>query len=389
MHYFTGALTLTDLDNIYDYTFADDHAFGGHRHAAWELNAVLDGQLQVTDESRVILLRGGDALLLEPERFHRNCVRRGASAVLVVLQFYTDDLPRCGEARRFRIPPSAALVMQALRAEYAGFCARTGGTLRESADCPAVLRQLSETFLAMTVADEVPPYYGHDRLAETYRAAVEYMTRHIAEPLTTQALARACCVSPSTLKSAFARCAGQGAMHYLAELRLRRAKQLLRSGRSVQSTAAALGYSSPSYFSQAISAATGELVAPDGNGTTQGTVKLDFISGKWIYSTTIAHTTGANGCSFKDVTCDSSIGAAAKLLLQALAMLPDAALTGDGIDATYGGDYFYINNAEAERCLIRGGGWYDGGRAGVFDSGLVSPRSSASGNVGGRSAFYE
>ena len=68
MHYFTGALTLTDLDNIYDYTFADDHAFGGHRHAAWELNAVLDGQLQVTDESRVILLRGGDALLLEPER---------------------------------------------------------------------------------------------------------------------------------------------------------------------------------------------------------------------------------------------------------------------------------------------------------------------------------
>ena len=104
MHYFTGALTLTDLDNIYDYTFADDHAFGGHRHAAWELNAVLDGQLQVTDESRVILLRGGDALLIEPERFHRNCVRRGASAVLVVLQFYTDDLPRCGgsESRRRR-----------------------------------------------------------------------------------------------------------------------------------------------------------------------------------------------------------------------------------------------------------------------------------------------
>lgn len=58
---------------------------------------------------------------------------------------------------------------------------------------------------------------------------------------------------------------------------------------------------------KAISAATGELVAPDGNGTTQGTVKLDFISGKWTYSTTIANTTGANGCSFKDVTCDSSI----------------------------------------------------------------------------------
>ena len=142
-------------------------------------------------------------------------------------------------------------------------------------------------------------------------------------------------------------------------------------------------------LSAALGAATGELVAPDGNGTTQGTVKLDFISGKWTYSTTIAHTIDGNGCSFKDVTCDSSIGAAAKLLLQALAMLPDAALTGDGIDATYGGDYFYINNAEAERCLVRGGGWNDGGGAGVFDSNLSNPRSNASGYVGGRSAFYE
>ena len=70
-------------------------------------------------------------------------------------------------------------------------------------------------------------------------------------------------------------------------------------------------------------------------------------------------------------------------------MLPDAALTGDGIDATYGGDYFYINNAEAERCMFRGGSWYYGGRAGVFSSGLGAPRSYALGNFGGRSAFYE
>ena len=70
-------------------------------------------------------------------------------------------------------------------------------------------------------------------------------------------------------------------------------------------------------------------------------------------------------------------------------MLPDAALTGDGIDATYGGDYFYINNAEDERCVVRGGRWDDGGLAGVFRSSLGSPRSHANGDFGGRSAFYE
>ena len=48
-----------------------------------------------------------------------------------------------------------------------------------------------------------------------------------------------------------------------------------------------------------------------------------------------------------------------------------------------------INNAEAERCLIRGGYWGNGGIAGVFVSNLYDPRSGAGGDIGGRSAFYE
>lgn len=138
---------------------------------------------------------------------------------------------------------------------------------------------------------------------------------------------------------------------------------------------------------KAIKASDGSLVTPDGSGTTQGTVKLDYISNVWTYSTTIAHTTGSFNCQFKNVTCDASIGDAAKVLLQALAMLPDASLTGDDIDANYGGDYFYANNGEAERCLIRGGNWYSGAFAGVFFSSLNSPRSYSFDSIGGRSAY--
>lgn len=139
---------------------------------------------------------------------------------------------------------------------------------------------------------------------------------------------------------------------------------------------------------KAINAATGELVTPDGNGTTQGTVKLDNINGKWVYSTTIAHERKAGvGCYFKELTADASIGSAAKLLLQSLAMLPDLTLTGEGIDVTYGNDWFYVNNVEAERCLIRGGRWNYGGYAGVFYSTLNDGRGNSSSRIGGRSAF--
>lgn len=131
------------------------------------------------------------------------------------------------------------------------------------------------------------------------------------------------------------------------------------------------------------------FVMPDGNGTTQGTVKLDFINSKWTYSTTIAHTTTASGCTFASVTADASIGDQAKLLLMALTMLPDTGLAGDGIAADYNGDYFYINNAEAERCLRRGGAWSSVGYAGVFYSDLDHARSYSSGYLGGRSAFID
>lgn len=141
---------------------------------------------------------------------------------------------------------------------------------------------------------------------------------------------------------------------------------------------------------KAINAATGALVTPNGSGTTSGTVKLDYISGHWVFSTSITNASDESRYArFDATTCDTTIGAAAKLLLQTLALLPDTALTGDGIDATYGADGFWANNGAAERLAFRGGNWASGSDAGVFGVSLVYPRSGVYWSVGGRSAFVE
>ena len=130
-------------------------------------------------------------------------------------------------------------------------------------------------------------------------------------------------------------------------------------------------------------------IEPDGNGTTSGSVKLDYVSSKWKYSTGITSSSDSSrNCAFKDITADSTIGDAAKLLLMALALLPDTALTGGDIDTTYGGDVFYANNAADERCLCRGGSWHYGVAYGVFCAYLSNPRSSSDAVLGGRSASY-
>lgn len=140
---------------------------------------------------------------------------------------------------------------------------------------------------------------------------------------------------------------------------------------------------------KAVNAADGTLVTPDGSGTTAGTLKMDWRTNKWVFATTVnAETTGDHSCLFKDLTVDTGVGDAAKLLLQSLALLPDAALTGDKIDASYGGDYFWHDNTQAERLPIRGGSWNNGSTHGVFNL-YGDVRSFAYWDVGGRCAFVK
>jgi len=136
----------------------------------------------------------------------------------------------------------------------------------------------------------------------------------------------------------------------------------------------------------AINAATGELMTPDGSGTTSGSVKIDWVSSHARYVSTIT-TQEATGrsCTFESVDCDSTIGDDTKLLLQALALLKY-----DDTSGAYNGDYFYFNNGEAERGFRCGGVWDGGATAGVFDvNGGSSFRSASLTIIGFRSAFVE
>ena len=135
----------------------------------------------------------------------------------------------------------------------------------------------------------------------------------------------------------------------------------------------------------AINGSSGALITPNGSGTTSGSIKMATVSSKCQYSTTMSgQSTSGVGCNFEDVSCDSSIGADAKLLLQALGMLKYDTTAG-----AYEGDYFYWNNGEDERCFFRGGRWDDGAWAGVFDSRGSNPRSFSNCGIGFRSAYVK
>ncbi|MBO5863424.1 MAG: SUMF1/EgtB/PvdO family nonheme iron enzyme [Paludibacteraceae bacterium] len=141
---------------------------------------------------------------------------------------------------------------------------------------------------------------------------------------------------------------------------------------------------------RAINAADGTLVEPeckttDTAGKTSGsTVKLDFVSNAWKYSTNITNAvTEGYTCNFGAVTCDGSIGDAAKVILRALALLPDLV-----VDASvYEDDTFYCINGEAERCIYRGGISVSAAASGIFNLSGGNSRSAALSTLGFRAAY--
>lgn len=141
---------------------------------------------------------------------------------------------------------------------------------------------------------------------------------------------------------------------------------------------------------KAINAADGALVDPESKTTDSSahvsgkTVKLDYVNNKWTYSTSITNAKDeGRGCAFYQVAADSSIGDAAKVMLRALALLPDSDVTTD----VYEGDYMWWNNGVAERCVYRGGRWSSGAYAGVFALSGDASRGNVNTGVGFRAAY--
>lgn len=135
---------------------------------------------------------------------------------------------------------------------------------------------------------------------------------------------------------------------------------------------------------KAIDAATGNLITPDGTGTTTGSVKMDWVSSKLQYNTTITDASpGEHYCQFKDINCSANIDDSAKAVLIALGMHPRSTT----LCTTYGRCYF--NNKEDERFFARGGNSHSSSSYSFPSFYGNRPRSSQGTSRGFRAAYIK
>jgi hypothetical protein len=134
---------------------------------------------------------------------------------------------------------------------------------------------------------------------------------------------------------------------------------------------------------KAISCVDGSFITPDGKGTTANSVKIDIVGGKLQWAKTITHK-NADGdwpsCTFGSITCSADIGANAKLLLQALGMMPYSS------SDLCVGHTCWFRNSDEERAFFSGCSWNNPSNGlGSFNGN--NPRSNVDDDIGFRAAL--
>lgn len=132
---------------------------------------------------------------------------------------------------------------------------------------------------------------------------------------------------------------------------------------------------------KAIDGTTGELITPDGSGTTQNSLKLDFEDSKWHWVTEAITNKGSYTNLYSALSASETVCAKAIELLYALALLP---YDGD----SYGGGQCYLDTTLSEALFSSGGAAGSAG-SGVFRRAISSTRKGTGHNLGFRSAYYE
>ncbi len=229
----------------FHYHHPSSYVFYGHRHAEWELNAVLSGCMEITAEDNVERLFSTEAVLIRGNDLHQNRVIGNSGAEMLVIHFTPDAFDTCDDGL-YKLSADALALINLLINE-----AERGGIYdSEVKDVSENTKKLLDLLLCeLARGEKAGKSYG-DKDSEAYRCAVEFMKQNIDRSLDIEAVARACGVCKTTIKKVFSYYTGMGCMQFFGEMKLKRAKKLIESGFSCADAADKLGFSSLAYFSK-------------------------------------------------------------------------------------------------------------------------------------------
>ncbi len=268
---------VTSLINVAYYNFSENFEFAGESHDFWELSYIERGQMVIEQDEKRYLLKSGEIIFCKPNVFHRCWVWQGENASVLTLAFEVKGVDMKVFEKNIAILNSderqcVAAIIREAKSTYANFYAQPASAISMDKlnDTPYGSEQIicnrleelmisafrgNRSILAESRIITAEPSQTQTNLSHR---VIAYMNEHISEKITLDELAKSNYISVSTLKRVFAKQMGCSVISYLNDLRIEKAKDLLRrQNYSISTVAEKTGFASVHYFSSVFKKYTG------------------------------------------------------------------------------------------------------------------------------------
>ncbi|MBQ4109735.1 MAG: helix-turn-helix transcriptional regulator [Clostridia bacterium] len=264
MHRITpeNLIHITGIYTVYDAVFSEDYYFDGERHNFWELIYVKKGKCGVTADDTANILSSGQAMLIAPDKFHKNWTDNENAEVMIfsfsatghILNSCTSGIYIFSE----EMQQIASMLMNTGK-KWLKLSADDNILFEENKNIPSGTSQIFADFLEILILKmlEQTPLKQKNTSTQLFSDAVNYMQENITQSISLEDVAKALSVSKSTLKQMFKKYTGIGIKQYFNDMKIEYAKVLLKEKHTASEVSAMLSYSSQNYFSTAFKKHTG------------------------------------------------------------------------------------------------------------------------------------
>lgn len=244
--------------------FENGYYFNGEMHNFWELVYVTEGNLCVSEDSRVYELTKGDIIFHKPMEFHKIWVEKSQSARAIIISFESNDenitelshgVYKLDAERQNSFEEIYTMLEEKFKLNF--YVRR-----KDEPDIVAekiAFMQFEIFLLSLLSSQNDKRCRQYNVSAMNYKTIIDTMNENISKNLSIDELAALCNLSVSNLKKIFAKYAGGGVMKHFNRLKIKRAMRLLRIGLSVSEVSYQLGFSSQNYFAVVFRRETGML----------------------------------------------------------------------------------------------------------------------------------
>lgn len=275
----TREIVIDSIITVHYFEYMKDFVFKGESHDFWEFLYVDKGTVSVRSDEHWLTLNTGDIIFHKPNEFH--AIRSiGKNSPNLVVMSFTSSSP----AMRFFENNSGTLekdersiISMLMREAKETFSTPLHIPSVEQVlirpETPFASQQLIQLYLELFLI----MYYRHhsgsslERVPITkdtpeketakttrFQEVLQLMEYHICEQLTVSQICDALSISRSALQSLFHEMVGCGAIDYFNNMKIQRAKEIIRDGTmNFTEIAYFLSYSSLPYFSKQFKKATG------------------------------------------------------------------------------------------------------------------------------------